>query len=365
MQAIENPMIVNRRQCHAWRLAIIAGISAMSLTVTARSGHAQTRSVADVSSYQGADRSQRLQQGAKQEGELTLYTSMPNSDSGTLIAAFEQRFGVKVKIWRASSDVILQRVVSESKVGRIEADIIMMDATGIEPLRAENILGEIKSPAVAGLTPQAVPAHHQWVPFYLNGFVQAYNTNLIKKESLPHSWQDLLKPQWKGKLGIEAKDSDWFAEVVLSLGETEGLQLFRDIVARNGISVRSGHTVLTNLVASGEVPFGLTPYDYSVTQLKVKGAPIDWFLIPPAIARAGGIGIPKTAKHPNAAMLLLDFAIRDGQALLAARNYTTVIASIEPPFLKGPVKIIDPEVMLSRSEKWADLFKKTFLQQAR
>jgi iron(III) transport system substrate-binding protein len=358
-------MMVDRRKSNARQLAIMLGMSALLLAAAIGAGHAQSRSVADVAGYQGADRSERLQQGAKQEGELTLYTSMPNSDSGTLIAAFEKRFGVKVKIWRASSDVILQRVVSESKVNRIEADIIMMDATGLEPLRVENVLQEIKSPGIADLLAQAVPAHRQWLPFYLNGFVQAYNTDLVKKESLPRSWQDLLKPEWKGKLGIEAKDSDWFAEVVLSLGEAEGLKLFREIVAKNGISVRSGHTVLTNLVASGEVPFGLTPYDYSVTQLKANGAPIDWFLIPPAIARAGGIGVPKTAKHPSAAVLLLDFAIGDGQALLAARHYTTVINSIEPPFLKGPVKIIDPELMLSRGEKWAELFKKTLLEQSR
>jgi iron(III) transport system substrate-binding protein len=358
-------MIIEGRHAATRHLAIMLGISALLLAATSHPGRAQSRSVAEVASYQGADRDPRLQQGAKQEGELTLYTSMPNSDSGALIAAFEKRFGVKVKIWRASSDVILQRVVSESKVNRIEADIIMMDATGLEPVRAENILQEVKSPGIGNLLAQAVPAHRQWIPFYLNGFVQAYNTDLVKKESLPRSWPELLKPEWKGKLGIEAKDSDWFAEVVLSLGEAEGLKLFREIVAKNGISVRSGHTVLTNLIGSGEVPFGLTPYDYSVTQLKTNGAPIDWFLIPPAIARAGGIGIPKTAKHPNAGVLLLDFAIGDGQALLAARHYTTVINSIEPPFLKGPVKIIAPELMLSRGEKWTELFKKTLLEQAR
>jgi ABC-type Fe3+ transport system substrate-binding protein len=349
----------------AWRIAFALALIVTSFATTSRNGHAQARSVVDATTYEGADRQQRLQEGAKQEGELTLYTSMPNSDSGPLIAAFEKRFGLKVKIWRASSDVILQRVVRESKVNRIEADILMMDATGLEPVRAENILQEIKSPAVAGLNAQAVPAHYQWIPFYLNGFVQAYNTNLIKKESLPHTWQDLLKPEWKGKLGIEAKDSDWFAEVVLAMGEAEGLKLFRDIVATNGISVRSGHTVLTNLIASGEVPLGLTPYDYSATQLRADGAPIDWFLLPPAIARASGIGIPKTAKHPNAAMLLLDFTVGDGQTVLAARSYTTVINSIDPPFLKGPVKIIDTEVMLGRGEKWAELYKKTFLQQPR
>ena len=142
-------MIVERREYSQRRLAVMVVSGAALLLAMSQSGHAQSRSVADIAAYQGADRDQRLQQGAKQEGELTLYTSMPNSDSGALIAAFEKKFGVKVKIWGASSDVILQRVGAESKVNRIEADIIMMDATGLEPLRAENVLQEVKSPGIA------------------------------------------------------------------------------------------------------------------------------------------------------------------------------------------------------------------------
>ena len=81
----------------------------------------------------------------------------------------------------------------------------------------------------------------------------------MKKESLPKTYRDLLKPEWKNKLGIEAEDFDWFAQVVHGLGEAEGLQLFREIVASNGISVRKGHTLLNNLVTAGEVPLGRLP----------------------------------------------------------------------------------------------------------
>ena len=143
-------MFVERRHFVARHIALALALSALSLATMPRNSHAQGRSVADVATYEGVDRQQRLQEGAKQEGDLTLYTSMPNADSAPLIAAFEKRFGVKVKIWRASSDVILQRVVSESKVNRIDADILMMDATGLEPARAENILQEIKSPPSPG-----------------------------------------------------------------------------------------------------------------------------------------------------------------------------------------------------------------------
>src|SRR5690606_37822180 len=104
------------------------------------------------------------------------------------------------------------------------------------------------------------------------------------------------------------------------LGEKEGLQLFRDIVAKNGLSVRKGHTLLTNLVASGEVPLSLTVYNYKAEQLKNKGAPIDWFTISPAIARANGVAMAKGAPHPNAAVLFFDFMLSDGQEILLKRD---------------------------------------------
>jgi len=69
-------------------------------------------------------------------------------------------------------------------------------------------------------------------------FVASYNTGLVKQEELPKNYNDLLEPRWKGKLGMEAEDSDWFGVVVSALGEKRGLKLFRDIVAANGTSVR-------------------------------------------------------------------------------------------------------------------------------
>src|SRR6266702_4652816 len=77
----------------------------------------------------------------------------------------------------------------------------------------------------------------------------------------PTTWEDLLDPKWKGKLGIEQEDSDWLAGLFAEIGEAKGIKLFKEIVAKNGMSVRKGHTLLTQLVVSGEVPLALTVYN--------------------------------------------------------------------------------------------------------
>jgi ABC-type Fe3+ transport system substrate-binding protein len=195
--------------------------------------------------------------------------------------------------------------------------------------------------------------------------VQAYNTSLIRSESLPKTWQDLLRPEWRGKLGIEAEDFDWFAQLVLELGEAEGVKLFRDIIAGNGLSVRKGHSLLTNLVSAGEVPLALTVYGFLAEQAKRKGAPLDWFAIPPMIARPTAEGMAKNAPHPHAAVLFYDFLIGEAQQILASRQFVAASRKVETPFNKGPLKLIDSAVMLDQSRKWQDLYQRTILGPSR
>src|SRR4029453_17176495 len=192
---------------------------------------------------------------------------------------------------------------------------------------------------------------------------------LIRKDDLPRSFHDLVRPEWKGKLGIEAEDFDWFAQVVTEMGDGPGsseaaaVRLFREIVNENGISVRTGHSLLTNLVAAGEVPLALTVYGYLAEQLKAKGAPIDRFLLPPAIARPTGVAVARAAPHPAAAVLFFDFLLGDAQPILAARNFVTVSRKIETPFTRIPLRVIDSAMMLNESGRWQELYRKTLAGQ--
>ena len=216
-------------------------------------------------------------------------------------------------MWRATSDKVVQRALAEAKAGRHELDIVETNAPPLESLQREGILQRVRSPEHGELIAAALPAHGEWVGSRLNVFVQAYNTRLVEKAEVPRSYADLLHPRWKGRLGIEAGDEDWFAMVVTALGEAEGLRLFRELVATNGVSVRRGHTLLANLVASGEVPFALTVYNFTAEQLKRKGAPFDWLVIPPAVARANGLARAPRAAPPRGAPLLR-FHDRRGRA---------------------------------------------------
>jgi ABC-type Fe3+ transport system substrate-binding protein len=326
---------------------------------------AAQQNASGIAQYQGADRAARVLQGAKKEGELSVYTSAPVDDYAVFSAAFEKKYGVKVRVWRASSEKVQQRGVTEARAGRFEVDIFDTNGPEMESLHREKILQEVKSPYLADLIPQAIMPHREWVGTRLNIFALAYNTRLVKKDELPKKWEDLLDPRWKGRLGIEAADEEWFAGVVGQLGEQKGLQLFRDIAAKNGLSVRKGHTLLTQLVAAGEVPLALTVYNYKAEQLKQKGAPIDWFVIPPAIARPNGIGMARRAPHPNAAVLFYDFMISDAQFLLLERDFVPTSRKIKTKLNQFPLKFVNSSDMLDHFAKWSKLYEEIITRQGR
>lgn len=322
---------------------------------------AASGALAELAQYAGADRMQKLIAGAKTEGQLSIYTSAQTEDIGALIGAFEKKYGIKTSVWRAGSEKVLQRTVTEARANRFSVDIIETNGPEMESIAREKLFQPIVSPEHANLLPEAVMPHRGWVGTRLNAFVQAYNTNLVKKEELPKTWSDLANPAWKGRLGIEAEDQDWFSGVAELEGEERAIKLFKEIVSTNGMSVRKGHTLLTQLVVSGEVPFALTVYSYKAEQLKQKGAPIDWLAIGTAVARANGVGVLRNAPNPHAAMLFYEFAIgEEGQRLLAERDFLPTNRKVQTPFSNLKLKIIDVRVMLDDFEKWTRLYNEIF-----
>jgi iron(III) transport system substrate-binding protein len=285
---------------------------------------------------------------------------MPLDDMAALTSAFEAKYGVKAKVWRSGSEKILQRGLLEAKANRFEVDVFETNSPETEVLSREKVLIAGNSPFLNELIPQAIPSHKEWIATRLNIFTCAYNTKLVKKEELPKTYQDLLDPKWKGKLSVEADDSDWLAETVMKMGEEKGLALFREIARKNAVSVRKGHTLLSNLVASGEVPLALTVYNYKIEQMKNSGAPIDWFALDPTIARPNANGVARNAPHPHAALLFQDFELSEGQHILGKRDFIPTSTKVPSTLNKMPLIFANPKTTLDDGQKWNKIYDDIF-----
>lgn len=341
------------------RYTTIAGILTGLLLATAAG--AQGDPLAAIDRLQGEARTRALVEGAKKEGQVLVYHSTQLEDLKPVFDAFTQKYGIPVRDWRSSSENVARRVIAETQAGRLEVDLIENNAPDQEAVRRENMLRRMQSPHFADLRPGTLPAHQQYVTTTLDVFVQAYNTDKVKREELPKTFEDLLDPRWKGRLGIEATDEAWFGTLLDIVGEAKGEKLFRDITANNGMSVRKGHTLLANLVAAGEVPFALTVYSYKPPQLKAKGQNIDWIVLQPAIASMHAVAVHAKAPHPHAAALLYDFFLGEGQPLLAKKNFTPSSRKVPSPFGEMTIKGIDGGEAIDKEDAWLKRFESVFV----
>src|SRR4051812_50179496 len=127
----------------------IASTSLMGVAVAlaiAPAAFAQRVDPSTVYLYKGADRDQRLLDAARKEGTLTFYTSMQTPESGPLSQAFEKKYGVKIQLWRAGSEQVVQRAVAEARGGRHAMDLVETNAPEIEALGREQVVAELFTP---------------------------------------------------------------------------------------------------------------------------------------------------------------------------------------------------------------------------
>ncbi|MDQ6881592.1 MAG: ABC transporter substrate-binding protein, partial [Pseudomonadota bacterium] len=184
----------------------------------------------------------------------------------------------------------------------------------------------------------------------------------VKPEEVPNSYLDLTHPRFSGRIGIESGDSDWFGAMMKSMGEEKGLAFFRKLAA-NKPQMRTGHTLMAELLSSGEVAIAATTYNHNVEKMALRGAPVKWKALTPTFGRPNAIGVAARAPNPHAALLFADFMLSpQGQLLIKERNRVPSSLAVETSLNKFPFEMIDPVITLDEADKWEKLWSQLFLQ---
>lgn len=344
-----------------WVLAVLVVAALLS---SAPAGAAPSMTVAQVALYKNADRQAVLEAGARREGALLLYTSMDLEESTPIMEAFMKKYPfIRGEIYRAGGEDVAQKIITEYRGRKYIADLF--EGTGIDVAKMiKDGYGQAYFTPRAGAYPrQAKDAKGFWVATRYNILVAAWNTNLVSDADSPRTYEDLLNARWRGRVGIEATDQVWLGTLFELWGEAKALEYFRAL-ANQQPQIRSGHTLLANLIIAGEIPMSPTIYNHRSERLKSRRAPIDWRPLQPAVAVPHVIGLPKNAPHPNAAMLFIDFLLsRDGQAELVklGRIPAHPLINADPPYLNQgfAYRVINPETFLEKFARydalWQDL----------
>ncbi len=271
------------------------------------------KTLAEIMALQGNDRIKKLMEGARKEGTLVFYS--PDREELTKIRfdLYNEIYpGVtqKLEAPRIRSDVMIDRILTEERAGKHQADVVWLRLPQVPILLREGVLAKYLSLEDSHL-PQEFRIGSEWRSLGNRLFHITYNTKLVAEKDAPKTWDDLLNPKWKGKLILDDSSFDWFVGLIDYMGEQKGLDYMKKL-AQNGLQTQTGRSNVENLVAAGEVPIMVADSGTSVSDRISKGEPLAYVKDPhPPIAYGEGLAIMGNAPHPYTAALFIEAVLTE------------------------------------------------------
>jgi iron(III) transport system substrate-binding protein len=306
--------------------------------------------------------------GARKEGSVAWYGTINLTDGTKIADAFEKKYPfLKVNLYRAGSQVLLNRVASEQRAGKQLADVIESNIVESYLFQKKGLFERYRSPEAGAFPAEFKDPNGFWVADYLNFYVIAYNTRMVKPAEAPKGYYDLLHPRWNGQLGLKDDTVRWFGTMIDYMGEEKGRSFMKSLAAQRPRMIKGSYGLIAELTAAGEVAAGVV-LAATVESLKNdKKAPIDWeSSIDPAATSVVGLHLLSKAPHPNAAKLFIDFFLSDEtQRSLVTMNRVPARMGIKPKAVKlDPAKlkirVIGPETA-EKYDRYAQEFRDIFL----
>ena len=306
---------------------------------------------------------QDVRSKAEAEGKLMMYATFTAADSKTLVDAFKQVYPkIDAAYYRASDAALVERFVNENRAGQNICDVMLTTSFYGHNLKKRGLFAPYDSPERKFFREGYKDPQANWTSTYTNYGAFGYNTRSVGKTSVPKSFNDLLKPEWKGQIALDSHPYEWFGTMLKAMGEEKGLAYMRELAKQS--ELRTGRNLLAQLVAAGEFKGALTGYSQTFEVLKPAGAPVDWVYLNPVFANIHPTGIAAKAAHPNAAHLFIDFVLsKRGQEVIRGMNripdridtppdQPRLIENIKPAF--APAEVLD------NFERYAKLFRDVF-----
>jgi iron(III) transport system substrate-binding protein len=305
---------------------------------------------------------QSIKEKAETEGKLMFYATFNATDSKTLIDGFKQLYPkIDAVFYRSSDSAMMERIVTESRAGQNLWDVVVTTSFYGHNLKKRGLLAAYDSPERKFYRDGYKDPQALWTSTYTNYAAFGYNTRGVPKSSVPRSFNDLLKPEWKGQIGMESRPYEWFGTMVKAMGEEKGLPYMRELAKQT--QLRAGRTLLAQLVAAGEFKGALSAYSQTFEVLKPSGAPVDWVYLNPVFANIHPTGVAAKAPHPNAARLFVDFVLsKRGQELIRGMNRIPdrIDVTLDPRWTEGVKPAFAPSEVLEEFERYGKLFHEIF-----
>ncbi len=271
---------------------------------------------------------------AKKEGELLIYINAPNQTRTDLPAAFGKVYGIQVDVITGSGAEVAARMEAEYQAGIHNVDVMLPGASSLlsakkqgflAPIEPALILPEVKDPSLwlGGSLPYFDKDH--MILGYLSQRIPnvVVNSEAVKPGQIT-SYLDLLKPEWKDKMSmfdpsVSGGGSGAMVRLVMQWGLDKANQYLEDLLVKQQVVVSKNMGQQTDWLAKGKYPVSVWGQTPALVQYLQAGAPLADANVkekPGLSPSNGGIGLPKYAPHPNAALVFVNWWLsKEGQAV--------------------------------------------------
>lgn len=338
-----------------WRLSILT----IFLLLTMFPVH-PTGSFAASGGESGAE----IAEGAKKEGKVVFYTTSSLEVGRKMLDQFRAKYPfMQTDIYRTGSQGMLTKVLAEMQAKKNFCDVVMTPGGEGMTLKRKGFYAKYVSPESKLFPDGFKDPEGYWTDNYTTMNAIVYNTKLVSPQEVPQSWNDLLNPRWKGKIGIDTKSFEWFGYMLKIMGQKSGLEFMQKLSEQHLQFNNGGRTLMVQLVAAGEIHLALV-YREDVELTKDKGASVDWVGFEPIIPSIHPIGINAHAPHPNAAKLFIDFSLsREGQETWVRLYRVPSRPDIKPLRLKKVPNVLTPDfAIIGDYEKYGKLYREVLMK---
>jgi iron(III) transport system substrate-binding protein len=302
---------------------------------------------------------------AKSEGKLIYYTANFAEVEQEVIKQFNKRFPeISVEMLRAPGGQLITRVKTEAAAGKLVADVVDHSDRALMS-ELVDMFQDYAPPNGKDYLPESMISPKLWPRATLVWSI-AYNSALTKTP--PKTWMDLTKPEYGnkqiGEVFAASGGTTWTR--IMFERQVLGEDYWKRQAATNPILYPSG-APMSDALVRGEIVMGPLLYN-AVFPKRRDGAPVEILFAPEgAPVNPYASGVPKTAAHPNAAKLFLNWCLSDeGQTFMIKEQGNLTSLKKAPVYPEGfdpkAVKLWLPnfEQYVKLHASWVEEWNKTY-----
>jgi iron(III) transport system substrate-binding protein len=278
------------------------------------------------------ERQKKLVAGAKQEGEVMLYSSSGLEEVRAITKQFAGKYPfVNTRYMRKGGSQLFDVSLLEFKSQKRIVDVYWAGHSTLGPMMKGNkqMLARYLSPERAAIPEEYKDKEGYWTATRTSVAIFAYHSQRVPKDKLPKIFTDLLDPFWKGKLAVDTNPGRFTALVVERMGWDKAKE-YHQKLGQQDLKIHRGRTARMQLILAGEVLGSLDINADNIIEMQLQGAPLEYAMMDPTLLSLTSAAMPSQSPHPHAATLFYDFIIsKEGQDLLAKEKNVPVRDDVE------------------------------------